>query len=1181
MKMNDNLYTRGSNVFTSLLSIPPNYIYGDRYQFDCPIVVNLVSDANATLIGVDLVTDCHNLVFKRLEMPKMSHKVFLGQRAKKKCLPLGIYDEKYPIVMLSEYVEDTQTLGNFITVSKVKSGPQAFTLINPSTGDYRATFNGITVMILGTTFNSSMSVSKNGLDISSRVKIFNLYDCSLQVSASLNRPWKDTSYTVMGVFTKGQQPEGFVKKLTEGTFLYLKRLTKQGVTKKDLVAMELQKSRELSSKLQDTVDALVTKRTDLASQYQDTLQDIQEYSILIAELNRNLSLLGTQSSSLTSNLNAICFLMDCPRECQKGLVTSDCSYQEKVDRWGNCADQCEQQRTENALTGTRQVICPGWQSSNTRWTTCGCGTFTTCSCSVRRVTRYCCCLGICEENIYSQVTVTYLVPCTRSCIVGQDVRNIQRTCQIESDCATLEQDQACVAQNALCRAQRSEALKNLQDESAQLLRDLEATKKAKAASDVRLISLQFQLDDITKQINEYSKNLDNLNTNSLEKELENVQKENKHLLELAKNLDDPGNLPFQITSVEFKFVVVKGSPKRFPLNVTFEIPSNGRKNTVTVPFDFGNEAASFYQSSQTIGASILNEYNDTGASYRKRRQIGDNTEKATKEHLEEQCATVGNIAAFFTSLQQSLALLNTTESQEKARASSLAAELEVQTSTKTKINETKINIEGLAAFNVSMSSEGLRRMAEEDEELLAIIDLKQSLIARLQAAANGSTVQNMFLIWKMELNRVLNMSGESFGYSCSSMTDCFTVAINVVEGILQSAPDPVVATFKRRLEEAESDLEQLSTSVNLTLNSATSLLQQTNTLLADMIDLNYWCAQPPNISLSSNSNITVVESARLELNCTAKSDFEISYQWEKDEVVLPMQVKSTLVIDRVQQGDTGFYTCHASNHIGTTSSPWAYVVVQQVPVFYLEPTDASRVVGDAREIALNCNATSRPDPQFRWYYRPDAKSDYQLLVNRTGSILFIESPTESEAGWYRCEAWNSVASTFSRSARVSILRYTTAVMGFPLEYELTSCDGSNFTSSQVESVLQNTMSSITDGSEISQVITSFKDNVTTASFILLEENTTRPDLFPESLQSISGRIVPSRRKLMSIKERLDQILLQTSTYTDNGLNVCDVVSTSEDKFIFQCGYGQQLDTDNNMLCSEYYESFNTFICTIQ
>ena len=1173
MKMNDNLYTRGSNVFTSLLSIPPNYIYGDRYQFDCPIVVNLVSDANATLIGVDLVTDCHNLVFKRLEMPKMSHKVFLGQRAKEKCLPLGVYNEKYPIVMLSEYVEETQTLGNFITISKVRPGPQAVTLINPSTGDYQATFNDITVMILGTIFNSSMSVSKNGLNISSRLKIFNLYNCSLQISASLNRPWKDTSYTVEGVFAKIQR-KGFVEKLTESTFLYLKRLTKQGVTKKDLVAMELQKSRELSSKLQDTVDALVAKRTDLASQYQDTLQDIQEYSILITELNRNLSLLGTQSSRLINNLNAICFLMDCPRECQKGLVPSDCSYQEKVDRWGNCADQCERQRTENALSGTRRVSCSSWQYSNSRWDICGCWPFFTCSCSFLYVPRYCCCPSVCEQNIYRQVTVTYLVPCTRSCIVGQDVRNVQRTCQIESDCASLEQDQACVAQNALCRAQRSEALKNLQDESSQILRDLEASKKAKAAADVRLISLQFQLDDITKQINEYSKNLDNLNTNSLEKELENVETENKHLLELAKSLDDPDSLPFQITSVEFELVVVKGSPKRFPLKVTFEIPSKSGKDTVTVPFDFGNEAASFYQSSQTIGASILNEY--TGASSRKRRQIGDNTEKTTKEHLEEQCATVGNIATFFTSLQQSLASLNTTESQERATASSLAAELEVQTSTQAKINETEINVEGLAAFNVSTSSEDLRRMAEEDKELLAIIDLKQSLITRLQAAANGSAVQNMFLIWKMELNRVLNMSEESFGYSCSSMADCFTVAINVVEGILQSVPDPVVADFKRRLEEAESDLEELSTSVNLTLSSATSLLLQTNTLLADMIDLNYWCALPPNISHSSNSNITVVENARVELNCTAKSDFEISYQWEKDEVVLPMQVKSTLVIDRVKQGDTGFYTCHASNHIGTTSSPWAYVEVQQVPVFYQEPSDESRVVGEARAIALNCNATSRPDPQFRWYYRPDAKADYHLLVNRTGSILLIESPTEGDAGWYRCEAWNSVASAFSRSARVSILRYTTAVMGFPLEYELTSCDGSNFTSSQVESVLQSTTSSIMDGSKISQVITSFEDNVTTASFILLEKNTTRPDLFPESLQSISGRIVPSRRKLMSIKERLDQILLQTSTYTDNGLNVCNVVSTSEDKLIFQCGYGQQLDTDNNMLCSEYYESCNTF-----
>ena len=92
--------------------------------------------------------------------------------------------------------------------------------------------------------------------------------------------------------------------------------------------------------------------------------------------------------------------------------------------------------------------------------------------------------------------------------------------------------------------------------------------------------------------------------------------------------------------------------------------------------------------------------------------------------------------------------------------------------------------------------------------------------------------------------------------------------------------------------------------------------------------------------------------------------------------------------------------------------------------------------------------------------------------------------------------------------------------------------------------------------------------MTKISFLLSAENVTRPDLFPETLQSLSSRIVPSRRDLMIAKEELEEILAKTVTYIEEGLNVCDVMDDSEYKFVFQCGYGQQLDTDSNMLCSK-------------
>ena len=1163
MTMNDNLYTRGANVLTALLSIPPNYIYGDRYQFDCPTIVNLVTDINATLIGIDLSTDCHNLVFGRLEFTEMSHKVFLGQRGQPECLPSDTYDPNYPVVFLSKYKEDRLMLGNFITLNKVGSGPHAVIKIRPSTGEYKATFNDVTVMTLGGTFKSSMSVTNDGLEITSRAKIFDLYECDLSVSATLDRSWKDASYTIKGSFVDGQ--DGIARRLTEDTFLYLKQLTKQGVSRRNLVAMELDKAKRASENINENLKEQESKRNASIFEYQRIIQDRQEYNRLISELNRNLSLLNTESTTLLNNLNSICLLMDCPEICQKGLVTSDCSYQERRDRPGRCPDQCQRQRTETVVVGTRTYSCSYWSSSVSSQRNCGCGNLFTCSCSVRQITRYCCCPRLCEETLYRRITVSYLESCTRDCVVGQDVRTIQRTCQTQSDCATLQPDEDCVYRNALCRAQRLEALKNIQDEVAQSLRDLDNLKKAEAASNLRFSRLQIQLNDATQLVEEYRQNLDNLNIDELTRELERVETENKHLLELAKSLDDPDDPPFRISPVEFEIVVVKGSPKQFPLAVTIDIPSKGSKEAVTVPFDFENTALSFYQASVTIGDSIFATL--TGKSPGRRKRQSDVTlEKGTKELLEEQCVTLGNVAAFFASLHQSLRSLNTTESQEKNTAALLAAELEDRTNT----TMPEINITALEEFNVTTDPEDLIKMAEEDDELIAIIELKQSLISRLGSIANGTSGQNVFVIWKMELNRVLNSSNETFGYSCSSVADCFTVAVNVLEGILQTAPSALVADFRVRLEESEVDLEELSTSVNLSLTDATALLQGVNALLADMIDLNYWCAQPPNITQSSNSNITVVENNRLELSCTAESDFDISYQWKKDQVILPMNTNLTLVIEKVQLGDTGFYTCDASNHVGTSTSSWSYVEVQQAPVFYLEPSDESRIVGDSSDIALVCNATSWPDPQFRWYYKSDNESNFKLLINRTGSILQVESPTESDVGSYRCEAWNSVASIFSQSARISVLRYTTAVMVFPFEYKLTSCDGSNYTTSEVEGVYRNTLVSMDVEAQISQVMTSFVDNVTTVSFLLSGENITRPDLFPETLESISSRIVPSRRGLMNTKEKLEQILGQTSTYTAEGLNVCDVTDTSEYKFVFQCGYGQQLDTDNNMLCSEFH-----------
>ena len=1144
-------------MFTSILSIPPNYIYGDRSQFSCPISINIASDARGVFVGLDMYTDCHSLTFGLLEFTKMTHKLYLGQPASQDCLLFDPQDTDFPVVVLSEYSEAEIPLGNFIRLLKSGLSPHATLVMNPTTGKYIANFSTAEVMVLGTSFTSSLVVRETGFTTSSSAKIYNLYDCDISVSGPLDNTWNNVPLTVEGTLPPRLD---FVNQVTSNTLEYLRMLSKEASTKRRLAVMALNKTEATAERLRKDLNEQETVVNDIKYLQEKTQNDQERYSELITELTQNLTQLGEASRELLSNLDSICTVTPCLEECVPDTVTRNCTSQRLVKRWGSCPSQCERITYERILVRTGSYPCSTWQTTVTKQKICECPTLAICSCRIVEIINRCCCPDTCFGNIYTSRRVVTMEPCFKACIVDEITESVQRECEVRVECASRQVDPACVRSNSLCRAQRDTALNSLQDESAQTLKRLEQAKKEKAAVDIRLRRLTIQLNSAVQLKNRYEQGLSNLNLDRLRAELERIEKDNKELLELEPSLSDPDNPPFTIRHAGFEMTVVRGTPRKFPIHFTVSVQRNGENVNKTVSFDFDNPKTSLYQVSTILGAAVIGD-----SSLGRRRRQAENGADDAKALFEEQCVTLSNIAAFFNSLHISVSSLQNETDDEKSETLSIAAQLEDQAMGNMTMPDG--NMDALKQFNVTIDPETLLKMAEEDDELVALLELRQALVDKLKNIANGTSGQNVFVIWRTEVNNVLNKSGENFGYACSSLIECFAVAVNVLEGILQTAPSEMVGDLKTMLSEAEPDLEELSTSSDLSLQSAVALLDRINTVLANMVDLNYWCAQTPNITQSPETNVTAVENGRLELKCQAESEFSVSYQWKKDDVVLPTQSSSTLVIGSVQVSDEGFYTCDASNHVGTTTSTWSYVDVHQPPVFYREPDDQERIVGDSRPAVLICNATSSPDPQFRWYFKSKGAMNFTLLRGKVGSILQIESPREEDEGTYRCEAWNEVTSAYSRSAYLSVHRYSAAVMGIPLQLELTACDGEELNISKIESIVHAAVSSTSD-TELEQLVTITDEDTSTVSFLLYGENVTNPDIFPEPVQSISSRVPPSRGALTAAVSSLTEVLLTTAAYTSEGLPVCEVEDSSENKFVFKCGEQQQLDEDN-ILCSEW------------
>ncbi|XP_062863620.1 tyrosine-protein kinase receptor TYRO3 [Trichomycterus rosablanca] len=172
------------------------------------------------------------------------------------------------------------------------------------------------------------------------------------------------------------------------------------------------------------------------------------------------------------------------------------------------------------------------------------------------------------------------------------------------------------------------------------------------------------------------------------------------------------------------------------------------------------------------------------------------------------------------------------------------------------------------------------------------------------------------------------------------------------------------------------------------------------------------------------ANLTVTQGNMARLGCAVEGLSEVEIVWMKDgeklystdQIYIPIDSHHWETFHRVksvQQQDAGKYWCEVEYHGTVISSEPAWITVEGVPHFIVEPQDVATFSGDP--FNLTCAAVGPPEPvQVLWWLGGVQEGDFRP----SPSVLSVSGVNHSIK--FYCEAKNAKGISVSRTGTVYI-----------------------------------------------------------------------------------------------------------------------------------------------------------------
>uniref|UniRef100_A0A2K6UV43 Hemicentin-2 n=1 Tax=Saimiri boliviensis boliviensis TaxID=39432 RepID=A0A2K6UV43_SAIBB len=172
---------------------------------------------------------------------------------------------------------------------------------------------------------------------------------------------------------------------------------------------------------------------------------------------------------------------------------------------------------------------------------------------------------------------------------------------------------------------------------------------------------------------------------------------------------------------------------------------------------------------------------------------------------------------------------------------------------------------------------------------------------------------------------------------------------------------------------------------------------------------------PPSIREDGRkANVSGMAGQSLTLECDASGFPVPEIVWLKDGQLIPkvgshhlLDGSRSLHFPRIQEGDSGLYSCRAENQAGTAQRDFDLLVL--IPPSVRGAGATQEVLGLAgADVELQCRTSGVPTPQVEWTKdgQPVLPGGPHLQVQEDGQVLRITSSHLGDEGRYQCTAFS-------------------------------------------------------------------------------------------------------------------------------------------------------------------------------
>ena len=1033
------------DFYLDLLSLPfdtPN----------CPVDVFLNLDSNKDMNGLSFYSTCLIIKYDELLFLDLTHKFYIPLDSETLCTSVNLTNQfpdyqSFGLLIHSTF-PSTQSMGiplsSFFRLLPGSNNTAVSFGFSSSSDSKVGVLHSVNITVFDITFNSQLVLQDSELSFMGSADIFGdvIYFAHMMGRGDSSSTWDDIRMIIFGWFPR--ENNKILAILENSVHVYLQQIASNARDRSEEAEQQLQQSLRKFTETEKDLERNLQIYRNASKEYNQTVQQQQNASMSLILAQKALENATGELQNAEVALNNLCQIETCPLMCvnmSKNRIVFDDIFDSVI---GECDSVCT--KTERVRVAPFSVTTVSWRFTK-----------------VCRTQQNICDENPCNESVCSNLCLSYLDvktvnnfrditvtnPCRLPCETQVLNRTIQRTEQYIDPCGERVPDTSCTNRNNLCELERSRVLNLIESTQKGLTEPIRIRNEAQQISmlarnqvikaalnrDVAKQNLEgtqvaFSTAEALKTIsqNNYQSVIDSISQGLEAYELMNSQNHNLHEI-------------FNITNITFNVNLGIQTPVVFPIDVHFESSHFNNVSVISLLYNF---QTSFDTQKDSVNEDIIDTLftsSDTTRrkrfAERKRRAEPERREDLGQEQFEIRCIQLMSVMDYLEHIKESLLEARSTKENVINDLSTLIDQLNSFTvieDTNTTVDYSSLQV----LFNITTEEieESIRTSPTitENEQVNSILDIIRQIEST--ASDDEAAIDNtLFVQWQttMELLQENRTIGEN---ECYGFSDCLLVLLDVLQSLAEFGPLTIREDLLSQVESATNRFVQLATNSSLSIDEALNNVEEVLLITTGMEENGYWCARAPEIIIHPIASANVSVGGMLQLTCEGDSILPLRYQWKKDEVAITGRTENVLVVRNFQIFDEGNYSCEISNAVETVQSTNSSVLAFVLPEFYLTPVSITTYIGDQNGALFTCNATSRPDPGWIWYFRKDLEDDWKEIEGQEVNELLILQPNEDDIGLYMCLAYNYHGNISSDYVSLQLLSATARVVSYEVSFSM-------------------------------------------------------------------------------------------------------------------------------------------------